>query len=259
MGTWEDRGEAMRVAQIHALHIDVEAEDIASRAIVSRELGVAVDTPIVQSHEDNRIVDINVMAKRQSEGGSYLCSHIGLKYVTTMAIYDHITTNTRLHRIEKWLSWVRSNIKKKLDLVYVSSGLFSARLQAWSEAAAEAACLEPEYRSMESQECSMGGSILSDLKSWRSEIDVMVHLGTPFDGAELLAAIQAIPAADLDAESMVRAAIREAWTQPTVRVALSQGSHLLVSSLHHYLELNVEHAVSRTFDAAKVIALVLDT
>lgn len=185
---------------------------------------------------------------------------------------DFSKRNARLHRIERRLSQLRDAVCKQRRLSSFAGSIFDARLAAWTDTVAAAgSCRNSTLEQTDSAllESGAAAAIGADLRSARSDVDLVIHLGTPFDGPETLAAVRSALAGTematsdpigvartsrINAADVARKAIRQAWTQPTARTALSHGSHLLLASLSCAIsaDMNSGKEARETFEAAQV-------
>ena len=185
---------------------------------------------------------------------------------------DFSKRNARLHRIERRLSQLRKTVSEQKRLSSFAGSVFDARLAAWTDttAAAGSCRVDPADQTDSALlESGAAAAICTDLRSARTDVDVVVHLGTPFSGPETLAAVRSALAVSgtavansmsvvrtvrITAANVAREAIRQAWTQPTARAALSHGSHLLVASLSSGISIDIGSRQNsrETFEAAQV-------
>ena len=186
--------------------------------------------------------------------------------------------DARLRRIERRFTQLRDSVAQQKRESTFGESIFDARLAAWADTAASAGsccAIDDMYQNPAlSLESGAAAAIAADLRSMRADVDVVVHLGTPFDGPKVLAEvrsalattkvagtnpIRAKSSARFAAANLARAAIRHAWTQPTARAALSHGSHLLLASLGCAMSVDASNGEDpkETFEAAQVRPLYI--
>ena len=164
-----------------------------------------------------------------------------------------------MQHIERLLSLMQDKLDEQTRLASLSSEIFNLRLNMWNDAAAPAGIDRTgRVRNLTLLEFNAGASIDANLRSLRSDVDVVVHLGAPFNGPDTISAMRsALDGTDrLDhAKGIIREAVRNAWGRPIARSTLSHGSHLLLASLHPdmYQNANGWTNAHDTIKAAQVI------
>ena len=185
---------------------------------------------------------------------------------------EYSKRNARLRRIERRFIELRDSVTWLKKQSSYASGIFDARLASWTDTAASASGSHRETTLRDSAlplESGAVAAVAADLGSARADVELVIHIGAPFDGASVLAAVRsalsvtkataadprrARYAARVTAANVARAAIRRAWTQPTARAALSHGSHLLLASLGYAIskDAHMRKDPRQTFEAAQV-------
>lgn len=307
LGLWQDESETLRVARVRASRIEERLKKIADRVDASRQLVAVLEPSVTRADEELALVEslrkkgksqraaakeasAAMEAKDEAETRTSNTSNAGRKALSNptlplipgdvasqRALLDQTRTdfskrNARLHRIERRLSQLRNIVCEQRRLSSFAGSVFDARLAAWTDTAAAAGSCSASSADRTDPallESGAAAAIGADLRSARTDVDIVVHLGTPFNGPETLAAVRSALAisgttaadpigvtrtARVTAANVAREAIRRAWTQPTARTALSHGSHLLIASLNNGIsrDMGARQDARETFEAAQV-------
>ena len=198
LGSWQDEGRVIRTEQVRAAQIKNRMLGVADRASASQQYMLALASTSPESGEQLRLVNSKTL---QFAASLQTQEKIGLSSTSMRVPTDDEPTpqqilhnktlemctscGARLRYIEGLLSLVHNRINKQARLSSLASAIFNARLNTWTDAAAPAGVYKMNGDDQGSNvEFSAGASIEANLRSLRSDVDVVIHLGTPFNGPE---------------------------------------------------------------------------
>ena len=294
----------MRLARTRASRIEGRLKKVAERVDASRQLITTLEPLIDKADEELALIEslrkkgksestaakeasaamkAKELAEAESSGGTVagvstrvppsipgeIESHRAL---LQQARSEYSKRSARLRRIERRFIELRDSVTWLKKQSSYASGIFDARLASWTDTVASASGSHRETTLRDSAlplESGAVAAVAADLGSARADVELVIHIGAPFDGASVLAAVRsalsvtkataadprrARYAARVTAANVARAAIRRAWTQPTARAALSHGSHLLLASLGYAIskDAHMRKDPRQTFEAAQV-------